>query len=104
MRAVVTVLVFVTAAHAALWGFLQEKQSAPDFRGLLQSASYTPFEPKHLVDDIRDPETIRADLKQLSTMTRAVRLYSAREGSELVPAIAAEFGLKVMVGAWIEKT
>jgi len=36
-------------------------------------------------------------------MTRAVRLYSSTEGSELVPPVAAEFGLKVMVGAWIDK-
>jgi exo-beta-1,3-glucanase (GH17 family)/cellulose synthase/poly-beta-1,6-N-acetylglucosamine synthase-like glycosyltransferase len=104
MRAVVAVLLFVTAAHAALWGLLQEKQSAPDFRGILPSASYAPFEPGHTVaDSIADSEKVRADLKKLSTLTRAVRLYSSTEGNELVPPIAAEFGLKVTVGAWINK-
>src|SRR6202162_6191524 len=104
MRAVVAVLLFVTAAHAALWGLFQEKQSAPDFRGILPSASYAPFEPGHSVaDSIADSEKIRADLKQLSTLTRAVRLYSSTEGNELVPPVAAEFGLKVTVGAWIDK-
>jgi len=44
MRAVVAVLLCVTAAHAALWGLLQEKQPAPDFRGILPSVSYAPFE------------------------------------------------------------
>ena len=44
MRAVVAVLLFVTAAHAALWGLFQEKQPAPDFRGILPSVSYAPFE------------------------------------------------------------
>jgi hypothetical protein len=39
MRAVVAVLLFVTAAHAALWGILQEKQEAPDFKGVLTSVS-----------------------------------------------------------------
>src|SRR6202023_3707371 len=48
-------------------------------------------------------EKIRADLKTLSTMTRAIRLYSSTGGVELVPPIAAEFGLKVTVGAWIDK-
>ena len=47
MRAIVAVLLFVTAAHAALWGLFQEKQQAPDFRGILPSASYAPFEPGH---------------------------------------------------------
>src|ERR1700704_19606 len=103
MRAVVAVLLFVTAAHAALWGLFQDKQSAPDFRGILPSVSYTPFEPDHVVDNTVDPDRIRTDLKRLSTLTRAIRSYSSTEGNELVPAIAAEFGLKVMVGAWISK-
>jgi cellulose synthase/poly-beta-1,6-N-acetylglucosamine synthase-like glycosyltransferase/exo-beta-1,3-glucanase (GH17 family) len=103
MRAVVAVLLLVTAAHAALWGILQDKQQAPDFHGMLPSASYTPFEPGHTVDVAADSEKIRADLKQFSTITRAVRLYSSTEGNELVPPIAAELGMKVMVGAWIDK-
>ena len=101
MRAIVAVLLFVSAAHAALWGVLQDKQQAPDFTGLLPSVSYAPFEPGHTVDDTVDPDRIRADLKALATKTRAVRLYSSTEGNELVPPIAAELGLKVMVGAWI---
>src|ERR1700733_5698791 len=100
MRAVVAVLLFVAAAHAGLWGLLQEKQQAPDFHGVLPSISYTPFEPGHPVAD-GDTEKVRNDLKKFSTITRAVRLYTSTEGSELVPPIAAEFGMKVMVGAWI---
>ncbi|KJC60146.1 glycosyl transferase family 2 [Bradyrhizobium sp. LTSPM299] len=102
MRAVVAVLLLVTAAHAALWGLFQEKQAAPDFRGTLPSLSYTPFEPKHTVVD-GDADKVRADLKKLSTVTRAVRGYSSTEGNELVPRIAAEFGMKVMIGVWIDK-
>jgi cellulose synthase/poly-beta-1,6-N-acetylglucosamine synthase-like glycosyltransferase/exo-beta-1,3-glucanase (GH17 family) len=104
MRAVVAVLLFVTAAHAALWGLFQKKQSAPEFRGILPSVSYAPFEPGHTVADVAaDSEKVRVDLKKLSTLTRAVRLYSSTEGNELVPPVAAEFGLKVTVGAWIDK-
>ncbi|MBV9456824.1 MAG: glycosyltransferase, partial [Bradyrhizobium sp.] len=103
MRAVVAALLLVTAAHAALWGILQDKQQAPDFHGMLPSASYAPFEPGHTVDIPSDSEKIRSDLKKLSTLTRAVRLYSSTEGNELVPPIAAELGMKVMVGAWIDK-
>jgi exo-beta-1,3-glucanase (GH17 family)/cellulose synthase/poly-beta-1,6-N-acetylglucosamine synthase-like glycosyltransferase len=105
MRAVVAVLFFVTAAHAALWGLFQQKQQAPDFRGILPSVSYAPFEgTAHPdVDNIPSVEKIRADLKKLSAITRAIRLYSSTGGVELVPPIAAEFGLKVTVGAWIDK-
>ena len=105
MRAVVAVLLFVTAAHAALWGIFQQKQQAPDFRGMLPSVSYAPFEGTGHpdVDNIPQVEKIRADLKKLSTMTRAIRLYSSTGGVELVPPIAAEFGLKVTVGIWLDK-
>jgi exo-beta-1,3-glucanase (GH17 family)/cellulose synthase/poly-beta-1,6-N-acetylglucosamine synthase-like glycosyltransferase len=105
MRAVVAVLVLVTAAHAALWGLLRDKQQAPDFHGILPSVSYAPFEgTAHPdVDNIPTEEKIRDDLKKLSTITRAIRLYSSTGGVELVPPIAAEFGLKVTVGAWIDK-
>src|SRR3981081_715034 len=105
MRAVVAVVLFVTAAHAALWGLLQEKQAAPDFRGILPSVSYAPFEgTAHPdVDNIPSVEKIRADLRKLAPLTRAIRLYASPGGVELVPPIAAEFGLKVTVGAWIDK-
>jgi cellulose synthase/poly-beta-1,6-N-acetylglucosamine synthase-like glycosyltransferase/exo-beta-1,3-glucanase (GH17 family) len=102
MRAIVAVLLFVSAVHAALWGVLQDKQEAPDFKGLLPSVSYSPFEPGHTVDNLVDPDRIRADLKQLATVTRAIRLYSSTEGNELVPPIAAELGLKVTLGIWID--
>src|ERR1700704_109829 len=105
MRAVVAVLLFVTAVHAAMWGLLRDKQEAPDFKGILPSVSYAPFEgTAHPdVDNIPSVEKIRPDLKKLATMTRAIRLYSSTGGVELVPPIAAEFGLKVTVGAWIDK-
>ncbi|GEC15252.1 glycosyltransferase [Nitrobacter winogradskyi] len=105
MRAVVAVFLFVSAAHAALWGVLQDKQSAPDFKGVLTSLSYAPFEgAAHPdVDNIPTVEKIRTDMKALAPLTRAIRLYSSTGGVELVPPIANEFGLKVMVGAWIDK-
>jgi exo-beta-1,3-glucanase (GH17 family)/cellulose synthase/poly-beta-1,6-N-acetylglucosamine synthase-like glycosyltransferase len=102
MRAVVAVLLFVTAVHAAMWGALRDRQQAPDFTGVLPSVSYAPFERGHIVDIAVDPAKVRSDLKKLASLTRAVRLYTSTEGAELVPAIAAEFGLKVTVGAWID--
>ncbi|GAA0004393.1 hypothetical protein BRDID11002_43950 [Bradyrhizobium diazoefficiens] len=105
MRVVAAVLLLVSALHAGLWGVLRDKEPAPDFRSLLPSVSYAPFEGSAHpdIDNIPTVEKIRADLKTLSTMTRAIRLYSSTGGVELVPAIAAEFGLKVTVGAWIDK-
>jgi len=105
MRAVVAVLLFVATAHAGLWGILRDKQPAPDFTGILPSVSYAPFDGSAHpdVDNIPTTERIRSDLKKLSTISRAIRLYSSTGGVELVPPVANEFGLKVTVGAWIDK-
>jgi len=105
MRAVVAVLVCVAALHAGMWGLLRDKQQAPDFKGILPSVSYAPFEgTAHPdVDNIPNAEKIRTDLKTLAPLTRAIRLYSSTGGVELVPRIANEVGLKVTVGAWIDK-
>ena len=105
MRAVVAVLIFVTAIHAGLWGLLRESQPAPDFRGVLPSVSYAPFDGTGHpdVDNIPTTERIRSDLKTLAPMSKAIRLYSSTGGVELVPPIANEVGLKVTVGAWIDK-
>src|ERR1700716_2067708 len=105
MRAVVAVLFFVTAVHAATWGVLRDKQEAPDLKGSLPSVSYAPFEgTAHPdVDNIPNAEKIRADTKKRAPLTRAIRLYSSTGGVELVPSIANEAGIKVTVGAWIDK-
>src|SRR5260370_7610634 len=105
MRAIVAVLLLVAAVHAAMWGVLRERQEAPDFKGILPSVSYAPFEGTGHpdVDNIPNAEKIRADMKTLAPLTRAIRLYSSTGGVELVPPIANEFGIKVMVGAWIDK-
>jgi len=73
MRAVVAVLLFVTAAHAGLWGLLQDKQTAPDFRGILPSVSYAPFDGTGHpdVDNIPTVEKIRADLEVKAVARKA---------------------------------
>jgi exo-beta-1,3-glucanase (GH17 family)/cellulose synthase/poly-beta-1,6-N-acetylglucosamine synthase-like glycosyltransferase len=105
MRAIVAVLLLVTALHAGLWALLQEKQQAPDFTGMLPSVSYDPHEGTGAPDigTVASLDRIRADMKQLATMTRAIRLYSSTGGVEAVPPLAAEAGLKVMLGVWITK-
>jgi exo-beta-1,3-glucanase (GH17 family)/cellulose synthase/poly-beta-1,6-N-acetylglucosamine synthase-like glycosyltransferase len=105
MRAVVAVLLCVAAIHAAMWGLLRDRQQAPDFKGILPSVSYAPFEgTAHPdVDNIPNTARIRTDMQALAPLTRAIRLYSSTGGVELVPPIANEAGLKVTVGAWIDK-
>ncbi len=105
MRTVAAVLALVVCVHAGLWVLLRTQADAPEFNGQLASLSYAPFASSDHPDygARPTPEQIRADLKAIAPYTRAIRLYSSTGGTELVPPIAAEFGLKVTVGAWISK-
>lgn len=47
-------------------------------------------------------EQIRARLDVVSPHVNWIRTFSCSEGHELIPAIAAERGLKTMVGVWLD--
>ena len=84
---------------------LQRQQAVANIDAPLASVSYSPYARSQHPDygDRPTPEQIRADLKILSPYTNTIRTYSSTGGVELVPAIAAEFGLKVTLGIWIDK-
>jgi exo-beta-1,3-glucanase (GH17 family)/cellulose synthase/poly-beta-1,6-N-acetylglucosamine synthase-like glycosyltransferase len=105
MRTVAAVLTLVACVHAGMWALLRPEVKAPDFTRQLASVSYAPFANASHPDSGERPtaEQIRADLRAIAPYTRAIRLYSSTGGAELVPPIAAEFGLKVTVGIWIDK-
>jgi exo-beta-1,3-glucanase (GH17 family)/cellulose synthase/poly-beta-1,6-N-acetylglucosamine synthase-like glycosyltransferase len=105
MRTVAAVVALVACVHAGIWALLQREYSAADIDGQLASVSYSPYTRSQHPDygDRPTADQIRADLKLLSSYTRTIRTYSSTGGVELVPGIAAEFGLKVTVGIWIDK-
>jgi exo-beta-1,3-glucanase (GH17 family)/cellulose synthase/poly-beta-1,6-N-acetylglucosamine synthase-like glycosyltransferase len=106
MRAAAFVVVLAACLHAAVWGYFQPSTQAPDIQGPIASISYAPFEGEKQAGDVTPrptAEQIRKDLAALAPYTNAIRTYSATNGMELVPGIAAEFGLKVTLGIWIDK-
>src|SRR5262245_18075142 len=105
MRTVAAVVALVAYVHAGLWALLRDIVRAPDFGGQLASVSYAPFEGSAHPDAGGKARVahIRAELKLLAPLTRAIRTYSSTGGVELVPGIATEFGLRVTAGAWIDK-
>ncbi len=105
MRSVIAVITLVACVHAGVWALAGNKTAAPNFEGAqLNSVSYTPFNPRVRHDNsAANLRLIRADMRTLASSTRAVRTYTATNGVELVPGAAAEQGLRVTVGAWIDK-
>ncbi|HEU5018117.1 MAG TPA: glycosyltransferase [Pseudolabrys sp.] len=105
MRTVAAVVALVACVHAGVWALARNEQSAPDVQGQLASVSYAPFNADANPDggSQAQAEQIRSDLERLAPLTRAIRLYSSTGGVEMVPSIADDYGLRVTVGAWIDK-
>jgi exo-beta-1,3-glucanase (GH17 family)/cellulose synthase/poly-beta-1,6-N-acetylglucosamine synthase-like glycosyltransferase len=105
MRIAILVGAFVACIHAGFWALSRERADAPSIDAPLASVSYTPFDGSAHPDSgaRTSAAQIRADLRAIAPYTRMVRTYSATGGSELVPSIATEFGLRTSVGAWIDK-
>jgi cellulose synthase/poly-beta-1,6-N-acetylglucosamine synthase-like glycosyltransferase/exo-beta-1,3-glucanase (GH17 family) len=102
MRSVAVVVALVAFMHAAVWGLIQHQTNAPEFDQVLPSVSYSPFEGVSQDNEQVTPDKIRADLKAIAPYTRAIRTYSSINGREAIPQIAAELGLKVTLGIWME--
>lgn len=51
--------------------------------------------------DILNETHIRERIEIIKPYTKWVRTFSCTDGNELIPGIAKEYGLKVMVGAWL---
>jgi cellulose synthase/poly-beta-1,6-N-acetylglucosamine synthase-like glycosyltransferase/exo-beta-1,3-glucanase (GH17 family) len=102
MRSVAAVVALAACLHAGLWAFFQTTGTAPNIDKPLASVSYAPFEGIRKAEDPPTPDQIRADLKAIAPYTNAIRTYRSTRGMEQVPAIAAEFGLRVTLGIGLD--
>ncbi len=98
--------VFLAAVgHAAIWIANDREVVAPDISGKLQSVSFAPYTASQNPEEGAEvtPEQIRSDLAVIAPYVKNIRTYTTTGGLEHVPAIAQEFGMKVAVGAWLDK-
>jgi cellulose synthase/poly-beta-1,6-N-acetylglucosamine synthase-like glycosyltransferase/exo-beta-1,3-glucanase (GH17 family) len=94
------IVCLIAALHFAFWAVRNPHTSAPSVEQRLPSVSYNRFSSKN--SEISEAR-IRADLTAIASQAKAVRTYSSTQGLELVPPIAAELGLTVTLGIWIDK-
>jgi cellulose synthase/poly-beta-1,6-N-acetylglucosamine synthase-like glycosyltransferase/exo-beta-1,3-glucanase (GH17 family) len=89
--------------HLGFWALRKPDTTAASVEDKLPSVSYNRFaEPSP--DGLRIPEAqIRADLTVIAAYAKAVRTYASTQGLERVPEIAAELGLTVTLGVWLDK-
>jgi cellulose synthase/poly-beta-1,6-N-acetylglucosamine synthase-like glycosyltransferase/exo-beta-1,3-glucanase (GH17 family) len=100
---VVLILCLVAALHLAVWDLAEPRIAAADFGEQLASVSYNRFAKPTSVDLGVPDARIRADLIAIAKPAKSVRTYASTQGLERVPEIAAELGLTVTLGIWIDK-
>jgi exo-beta-1,3-glucanase (GH17 family)/cellulose synthase/poly-beta-1,6-N-acetylglucosamine synthase-like glycosyltransferase len=97
------IVALVACMHLGFWALKDPNTTAASVEGGLTSVSYNRFA-ETSSDGLRVTEAqIRADLTVIAAYARAVRTYASTQGLERVPEIAAELGLKVTLGIWIDK-
>jgi len=107
MRFALPLLALVAAAAVtfALWYWPNRPQpvSHPWTGGPIESLSFAPFHDHQspLTHSYPTPAEIDADLKALQGRALGVRTYTSLEGLNIVPAIAAKYGLQVIQSAWL---
>ena len=68
----------------------------------IHGISFSPYVEGQGPGTIIGAEQIRERLKFIVPYVNWIRSFSCTEGNELIPAIAAENGLKTMVGVWLD--
>ncbi len=100
--AAVLLAAVMALANYLFWSSLGSTPPAPDVQARVNGLTYAPFgrDDAPWVREVPANALITADLKQLATVTSHIRTYSAAQFPEL-PAIAAQNGLRVTQGAWL---
>ena len=105
------VLTFVTVL-VGVAGWCWFNQPVPlelSFNEPFPSVSFAPFrrhglfqrDESPLTKVYPSPEAIESDLKSLVGVARGVRTYTSLEGMDVVPDLAAKYGLEVTHSAWL---
>jgi exo-beta-1,3-glucanase (GH17 family)/cellulose synthase/poly-beta-1,6-N-acetylglucosamine synthase-like glycosyltransferase len=102
-RSNLIILVLVALANLGIWAALNRPLDAPSWAGSIQGVSFSPYreDENPLTGKYPTRAEIDSDLALLQTRVGAVRTYSAVEGVQDVPSLAAKYGLEVAAGAWI---
>ncbi|MBF0392456.1 MAG: exo-beta-1,3-glucanase, partial [Alphaproteobacteria bacterium] len=95
--------VAIGACAAALAWVNRPQDAGPGLSEPLPSASFAPYREGQspLTKVYPSAAQIEEDLARLQGLVRGVRTYTAREGMDVVPALAGQYGLTVTHGAWI---
>lgn len=98
-------LIFILLLHGAIaWSFNQPRHAGPDVpAGKLRSLSFAPYHDgfSPITQKFPLPEHVEQDVRAVADKTFSIRTYSARGGMQPTPAFARQYGVDMMMGAWL---
>ena len=100
---VVLILCLVAGLHLAFCRLAEARATAAPVEAPLASVSYNRFARPSSGNLTVSEAQIRADLTAIAKQANAVRTYASTQGLERVPEIAAQLGLAVTLGIWIDR-
>ena len=103
LGAFAVVVGLVACLHLGFWALKKPDTAAASVDDRLPSVSYNRFAQKTPAGLIVPEAQIRTDLTAIAGYAKSVRTYASTQGLERVPAIAAELGLTVTLGIWLDK-
>ena len=97
------VLALIVAANIGAWWLMNRPRTDVPWEGRISSISFSPFrkDDDPFQNKFPTAESIDQDLALVSRRAETVRLYTALQGNDVVPAEARKYGLNVVGGAWI---
>ncbi len=106
-RAAFLIVALVLCGNLAAWALLNRPAELPSWSGEIQGVAYAPYREGEnpLTNKYPSDAEIAKDLQTLQAKAGigTVRTYSTVDGSEDVPALAAQNGFQVAAGAWLDK-
>ncbi len=105
MRATgVLVIALVVLANVVGWAYVNRTADPLAYQGTIAGVGFSPYKADQNPQESRHPSPtdIEGDLKALAGKVTSIRSYSATDGLEVIPALAAKYGYSVMAGAWID--
>jgi glucan 1,3-beta-glucosidase len=91
---------FEGAEAAVKTGSLQDELQSTLLEGI-HGFCFSPYLDGQGPDTVVEAPQIRERMAIIAPHTKWIRTFSCCKGSELIPAIAHEYGLKTLVGAWL---
>ena len=94
----------VAALTVSAWAWLNQPDPEPTWPDRIQGFSFSPFhgDEDAIAHRLPSEAEIDSDLKLLAGKTDSIRTYTVEGSLGEIPRLAAPYGFKVMLGAWVD--